>query len=111
MTSTHPKRHPTISAVTSATTPKRNGSEKWSAMAGVKAWGSCMPKRTNTTELMRNTMMRQKLRDTSWRWAMEAEVRRWERSAMMRPAATTARMPEVPSHSANRYTKNGENTS
>lgn len=56
-------------------------------------------------------MMRQKLRDTSWRWAMEAEVRRWERSAMMRPAATTARMPEVPSHSANRYTKNGENTS
>ena len=80
-------------------------------MAGVKAWGSCIPRRTNTTELMRNTMMRQKLRDTSWRWAMEAEVRRWERSAMMRPAATTARMPEVPSHSANRYTKNGENTS
>ncbi len=100
-----------MSTVTRATTPSKNSGEKRSAMAGVKAWGSSMPSSVNTTELMRNTMMRQNPLETIWRWAAAEEVSRGWRSAITRPAATTARMPLVEAHSAKRNTKKGENTS
>ena len=111
MISTHRKRTPTTSAVTSST-KAHSRSELVSLLChdGMTAFGSCMPSMTNTTPLMTNTSASHTLFDASFRRAA-AGVGLCGISAMSRPAATTARMPLVPKCSATRNVMKGVNTS
>ena len=74
------------------------------------AFGSCVPKNTNTMPFSANDSTRHTLDDTMFMREIEGPMVRGDMT-FTRPAATTAMMPLVPSWLATRYTMNGVNTS
>ena len=74
------------------------------------AFGSCVPRNTNTMPLSANDSTRHTLDDTMFMREMDGPMVRGDMT-FTRPAATTAMMPLVPSWLATRYTMNGVKTS
>ena len=100
-------RTATTTALTSTTSPMSFASAMpASCHESLMAFGSCMPRSTNTMPLSANVSTCQTLEETMFMRATEGPMRR-SRNEYERPAATTARMPETCRDSAARKTTNG----
>ncbi len=111
MTATHMKRMPTTTAVTSRIRPSRvQLLTSGSAQLFVMAPGSCMPSRMNTAPLRLKAITDHTDDETMLvRATFGPTPVRSKR--MIRPAATTVRMPDTWIISADRYSRNGRKIS